>query len=295
MVSSPSAIRPLGGGGPHLGQSQLALLREHGIRPIKRRGQNFLIDGNLARWLAGQVLELGRTVLELGAGAGALTGPLLAAGATVTAVEIDRKLCEVLRGEFGGATRFRLLQADLAQLDWPQVLAACGERPVVAGNLPYVLTSTVLFQLAQQRERFAGAVLMVQKEVAQRLTSGTGRAEYGVLAAVLGSLFRIEALRSVPANVFWPRPEVSSCVVKLAPAGSWPEAEYRAFLETVKALFGQRRKQVGTILRSLFELSRAEVDRVCAQAGIDQDSRPERLTQAQLRLLARILEAKKDA
>jgi 16S rRNA (adenine1518-N6/adenine1519-N6)-dimethyltransferase len=270
-------------------RSQLALLREYGIRPVKRRGQNFLIDGNLARRIATQVLELGDQVVELGAGGGALTGPLLALGATVTAVELDRKLCTLLNQEYGGHARFRLVEADLAQLDLGEVLAQAGAKPVVAGNLPYVLTSTILFGLADHRRQLAGAVLMIQKEVAQRLTSCAGCREYGVLSAVLGSLFAIETLRQVAASVFWPRPAVESTVVRLRPALSWPEDEYLPFRETVKALFGQRRKKVRTLLRSLYGLAAKDVDSVAADADIDPDQRPEQLPPLQLRRLSRAL------
>ncbi len=268
-------------------ETQLDLLRAHGIRPVRRRGQNFLLDANLARAIAADVVALGRDVLELGAGAGALTRPLLEAGAAVTAVEVDRRLCAVLREQLGERPGFRLCEADLAQLDWARALAESGPRPVVAGNLPYVLTSTVLFALAAQRERVAGAVLMVQREVAQRLTASPGGRDYGVLAALLGAAFRCRVVRSVPPTVFWPRPDVDSAVVRLVPlAANWPEAEWRRYQAAVKALFGQRRKKTGTLLRSLWGLTAAEAAAVAQAAGVTLDARPEQLPTAQLRALA---------
>lgn len=297
--------------------SQLALLRAHGIRPVKRRGQNFLLDANVARAIARQTLALGARVLELGAGAGALTAPLLEGGARVTAVEVDRRLCELLREEFGAEPRLRLLEADLARLDWEAALAtlepagrpgglpgaapaeaepagparAAGRGlPVVAGNLPYVLTSTVLFALADLRARVAGAVLMVQREVADRLTASPGGRDYGVLAALLGAAYRVEFVRAVPATVFWPRPEVASAVVKLVPwATAWGEEEYRRYRDTVKALFAQRRKKVGTLLRAIGGMTADEAAALAARAGLDPASRPEALSVAQLRGLATAL------
>jgi len=272
-------------------RSQLALLREHGIRPVKRRGQNFLLDANVARIIADEVLSLGRDVLELGAGAGALTEPLLAGGATVTAVEVDRRLCALLRAEWGDRRDLRLWEADLAQLDWAAAVAAAGARPVVAGNLPYVLTSTVLFALAALRERVAGAVLMMQREVAARLAAAPGGREYGVLAALLGAAYAVRTVRQVPASVFWPRPEVASTVVRLVPllADAWSETEWRRYEETVKTLFGQRRKKVGTLLRSRYGLTTAEAERIAERAGIDPAARPEELPVARLRALASLL------
>lgn len=302
--------------------SQLALLRAHGIRPVKRRGQNFLLDANVARAIARETLALGTRVLELGAGAGALTAPLLDGGAAVTAVEVDRRLCALLREEFGAEPRLRLLEADLARLDWEAALATLepvAERPadgpaglagvaeaaparpggataagrglpVVAGNLPYVLTSTVLFALADLRARVAGAVLMVQREVADRLAASPGGRDYGVLAALLGAAYTVEFVRAVPATVFWPRPEVASAVVKLVPAATaWDDDEYRRYRDTVKALFGQRRKKVGTLLRAIGGMTADEAAALAARAGLDPASRPENLGVPQLRGLAAAL------
>ncbi len=269
-------------------RSQRELLRDHGIRPVKRRGQNFLLDGNLARWIAAAVRELGNAVLELGAGAGALTAPLLEEGAWVTAVEVDRKLCALLQEELGDREGFRLVQGDLTQLALEDLLAGVRRRsgalPVVAGNLPYVLTSRVLFGLADARNELAGAVLMIQREVAQRLTARPGGRDYGVLSAVLGSLFAIEMIRRVPAEVFWPRPDVESAVVRLRPGPPWSAAEYGAYRETVKVLFGQRRKQLGSILRSVWGRSEA-----AGLAGLDTVRRPEQLSPEELRRLSAVL------
>jgi 16S rRNA (adenine1518-N6/adenine1519-N6)-dimethyltransferase len=272
-------------------ESQLALLRRHGIRPVKRRGQNFLVDGNLARAIAGDVAALADRVLELGAGAGALTVHLLEACSRVVCVEVDHKLCALLQAEYGDRPQFVLHEGDLARLDWPAAVAEAGERPAIAGNLPYVLTSKVLFALADLREVVAGGVFMVQKEVADRLAAAPGGRDYGVLAVVMGSLFEVEMLRTVPRTVFWPRPEVASAVVRLCPRGGWPQDEYAPFLATVKTLFQQRRKQIGAGLRNLLGLADDEVAGLGRRAGFDPQARPEQITPVQWRRLAAALAA----
>ena len=274
--------------------SQLALLREYGIRPVKRRGQHFLTDGNLARAIASDCLVLGRELLELGAGGGALTGPLLDGGARVIAVEVDRNLCQLLRGEFGDRPGFTLVEQDLAHLDWEATIAQLVGKPVVVGNLPYVLTSEVLFALAQARRRIAGAIFMVQKEVADRLTAAPGGRQFGVLAVLLGSLFEMTRLRSVPPTVFWPQPEVASAVVRLTPYGDWSDAQYRRLRSTVKILFAQRRKQVGTLLRSSYNLTSSEVNALAAGVGFNPDQRPEQLELAVWHRLAERLGAEEN-
>ena len=275
-----------------LSRSQQSLLRDYGIKPVKRRGQNFLVDTNLARAIAQDSLDLGHEVLELGAGGGALTVHLLESADKVVCVEVDRHLCALLTAEYGDRENFELVEGDLAKLDWVQTLQLAGPRPVVAGNLPYVLTSKVLFALADHRQMISGAVFMVQKEVAERLVATCGGRDFGILAVVLGSIFKIRISRTVPASVFWPRPDVESAVVQLVPAGSWPDEEYRQFLAVVKALFQQRRKKLRTQLRSHFKLSAESIQTLAENAAVDMDLRPEQLDAPSWRRLASMLPRK---
>jgi 16S rRNA (adenine1518-N6/adenine1519-N6)-dimethyltransferase len=276
-----------------LNESQHALLRKYGIRPVKRRGQNFLVDGNLARAIAQDTLAISDRVLELGAGGGALTVHLLRGAAKVVCVEVDRHLCGLLQAEFGPLESFGLIEGDLAKMDWNAAVTAAGSRPVVAGNLPYVLTSTVLFALADLRERVSGAVFMVQKEVAERLTAAPGGRDYGILAVVLGSVFEIKVLRKVAPTVFWPRPEVASAVVRLLPCGRWSPDEFDRLTSVVKTLFGQRRKKLRTQLRVHYGLDTLAVEELGTSCDVDMDHRPEQIDPEGFRRLADAI-ARKD-
>jgi 16S rRNA (adenine1518-N6/adenine1519-N6)-dimethyltransferase len=273
------------------GRSQRELLRAYGIRPVKRRGQNFLVDGNLARAIAQDCLAPGAPVLELGAGGGALTVHLLDGGARVTAVEVDRGLCALLRAEFGARNGFCLVEGDLSDLDWSATLAAAGPRPLVAGNLPYVLTSTVLFAVAERHAEVAGGLFMVQKEVADRLAAGPGGRDYGVLSVVLGAVFSVRSVRTVPPNVFWPRPEVMSAIVELVPAATWEPAVFARFVATVKALFAYRRKTLATCLRKIHAIAPETLADIFSEADVEPGDRPEQLTPAEFRRLALALPA----
>jgi 16S rRNA (adenine1518-N6/adenine1519-N6)-dimethyltransferase len=197
-----------------------------------------------------------------------------------------------LENEFGAQPGFRALLADLTRLDWEEALAAAGTRPVIAGNLPYVLTSLVLFAAADLRGRIAGAVFMIQKEVAERLTAAPGGRDYGVLAVLLGSVFDIRLVRTVPANVFWPRPQVQSAVVSLTPSGDMPAAEFEHLRDVVKKIFGQRRKKVASQLRTQFGLEPAAAEALARAAGLDPEMRPEQIPPDAYRRLARLLERK---
>ncbi len=272
-----------------LQRSQRTILRDYDIRPVKRRGQNFLVDGNLARSIAQDTLELGSRVLELGAGAGALTTHLLPTAEMVVCVEVDRNLCALLTSEHGELPNFKLVEGDLSQLDWHGTVAEVGGKPVIAGNLPYVLTSKVLFALAELRAVTSGAVFMVQKEVAERMIATPGGKDFGILAVVLGAVFEIKMVRTVPSSVFWPKPDVASAIVRLVPTANWPDEEFANFTATVKTLFGQRRKKLRNQLRQHFDLSGAEVDALAADLDIDVDCRPEQCSGADFRRLAAAL------
>jgi 16S rRNA (adenine1518-N6/adenine1519-N6)-dimethyltransferase len=273
-----------------MNENQNALLRRYGIKPVKRRGQNFLIDTNLARAIAEDTVAVSPRVLELGSGAGALTIHLLERAEKVVCVEVDRILCRLLETEYGQLPQFQLMEGDLVKLDWPAAVAAAGDNPVIAGNLPYVLTSKVLFALADLRNTTSGGVFMVQKEVAERMVAGPGSRDFGVLAAVLGSLFDIQIIRHVPPSVFWPRPEVASAIVRLTPAERWEDEEYVYYTQVVKTLFLQRRKKLRTQLRTHFDLSVEEADNIATEAGADPNARPEQIEAIHLRKLARLLQ-----
>jgi 16S rRNA (adenine1518-N6/adenine1519-N6)-dimethyltransferase len=280
-------------------RSQQSLLRDYGIKPVKKRGQNFLVDGNLARSIAQDTLALGDRVLELGAGGGALTTHLLTGAKHVVCVEVDRHLCALLRSEFGELNNFELVEADLAKLDWFETVKLTSGRPVIAGNLPYVLTSKVLFALAELRDVTSGAVFMVQKEVAERMVATPGTKSFGILAAVLGAVFEMNIIRTVPSSVFWPKPDVESAIVSLVPKSDtlepWPDDEFQTYRQTVKTLFGQRRKKLRNQLRHHYQLNGEEVDAMGVQLGLDLERRPEQCSVADFRIIARTLAARENS
>ena len=132
---------------------------------------------------------------------------------------------------------------------------------------------------------------MMQREVADRIVAEPGSKTFGLLSVVLRSLFTVRIVRTVPARVFWPAPEVESAVVRLVPKTPWDEIEYRRLLRVAKRLFGQRRKKVATLLRSMYNLTSVEVTRLAAEVGFDPDQRPEQLDlEVWRRLAARLPE-----
>jgi 16S rRNA (adenine1518-N6/adenine1519-N6)-dimethyltransferase len=215
------------------------------------------------------------TIVELGAGAGALTFALLDAGLSVCALEIDPRLVDLLEKETAGRGA-TIERADLAREDLGRFV---GSRPTVfAGNLPYQVTSPVLFGLipALRRSEVRGAVLMIQAEVANRLLAAPGTKAYGVLSVLIGAELSVRRVLAVKPGCFLPPPDVDSAVVELRPrADARPVAD--STRQLVRDLFQQRRKQIGGLLKRQHGLEDAEVEDLSEATGVDARARAENL------------------
>lgn len=270
-----------------------ALLDKYRLHAKKSWGQNFLGDEGILDAIARLAVEReGELVVELGAGLGHLTARLLARGARVVAVERDRDMARVLRGELGEAVR--LLEADAARLDYRALAAGAGEggRVAVVGNLPYHLTSPILFSLLDQADAVSRAVLLLQLEVGERLAAAPGTKAWGLLSALLQQRAAVTVERRVPPRAFLPPPKVESALVRVAFGPPRAEVSDAArFRRLVKAGFAQRRKTLANALRAA-RLAPAEATAAAlAAAGIDPSRRGETLTVAEWAALERALAA----
>ena len=267
------------------------ILARHHLRPKKDWGQNFLGDESVLEDIAGACrLGPGETVVELGAGLGHLTRALAATGAKVVAVERDRDLVKVLQEELAALPNVRLEAANAADLDFQAVAGA--PKPVVAGNLPYQLSSPILFEVLEQRTRIKRAVFLLQKEVAERIAAPPGGREYGLLSVLLQAFAHVEVAFVVHAHRFHPPPKVDSAVVVVELLET-PRAEVRdvaRFTKVVKAAFAQRRKTLLNSLKSghLVE-DPALLVAALERAGIDGMRRAETLSPAEFAKLEREL------
>ena len=260
------------------------LLDRHDLRAKKSWGQNFLGDEAVLDDIARLAAPRGdEAVLELGAGLGHLTARLVARGARVVAVERDRDMAAVLRGELG--ERITLLEADAATLEYARV--AEGAKLTVVGNLPYHLTSPILFSLLDQVAHVSRAVFLVQREVGERLAASPGTADWGILSVLLQREADVSIERIVPPGAFLPPPKVDSAVLRLAfVAARAPVADPARFRRLVKAGFAQRRK---VLANSLARVAGEELGRAVAEAGIDARRRGETLTVEEWAALDRAL------
>lgn len=272
-------------------ESPASLLRRYGMSARKSWGQNFLHAMEVHRAIALAAVDRpGRRVVEIGAGLGTLTAHLLAAGGDVWAIERDRDLCNVLRQEFADTANFRLLEADAVKFDYTQAIEPGFDAPAIVGNLPYHLTAPLLYTLLNVHAVTGPWVVMVQKEVADRMCAPPGNKTYGSMTVGLSRLRAITKVMSVPPGSFIPPPRVDSAVVRLDPR---PEplgrvSDDAAFLNLVQTCFQRRRKTLANALTALGP--RDEVLGWCRVANVDPSLRPERLSVSEFAALQRARE-----
>ena len=255
-------------------------------RPRKRFGQHFLHDPAVIRRIVEAVAPAAAAghpptprVVEIGPGRGALTGLLLERVGTLDAIEIDRDLVAALTERFGRDGRLRLHSGDVLAFDFCALAADAPLRLV--GNLPYNISTPLLFHLYDQAHCIESMVFMVQKEVAVRLAAPPGGKDYGRLSVMIQWRFDVAHLFDVGPGAFQPPPQVDSTVVRLTPRA--PRIELRdsaRFARVVQAAFGQRRKTLRNALRELVGLAAFE------RAGVDPNRRAETLTALEFAILA---------
>jgi 16S rRNA (adenine1518-N6/adenine1519-N6)-dimethyltransferase len=252
------------------------------VRAKKSLGQNFLVEPALQRRIV-DALDPGPgdEVLEIGPGTGALTRHLAGQVRRLVAIELDDRLVEALRREFATTPGVEIRHANALDLE----LAGLTEDPAnlkVVGNIPYNITSPLIFWLLEQPARPAHIVLMIQKEVAERITAEPGTKAYGALSVGVRTVATVERLFTVSRGAFRPIPGVDSAVIRISPLHPPPlTADEEGDLRTLtRTAFHWRRKQLQKILRTApeYELDHETTARIEAETGIDLQRRPESLT-----------------
>lgn len=274
------------------------LLKAFGLRASKKRGQNFLVEPASARAIAASAgIGPGDTVVEIGAGLGALTLELARLARRVVAVEVDRGVFAVLEqvlAEQGVAEKVQPLLADALRLDWAALAREADGRLVVAGNLPYAISSPLIFNLLENRAHWKSASFMLQQEVVRRLVTPPGSKDYGRMSVLVQAFCEVSPGMRLGPEQFFPRPQVESQVVHLRPREkplvelAGPEEE-AWFSRVVKAAFSQRRKKLANSLAGGLNRPREEMTRALQAAGLDPGRRAETLSPPELAAVARAL------
>ena len=264
-------------------------------------GQNFLVDAGAARRIVEALGDISnRTVIEIGPGEGVLTNLLVNRARHVIGVELDRVLAAQLRMRYATRTNVEILESDFVTVEFPSLV---GKRPGplhdlrptkpetvdIVGNIPYYVTSDIVLRILELHERVERAVIMVQREVAERITAKPGSRDFGLLSATVQLYARVEQLFTLPPEAFNPPPEVHSAVVRLttAPRIEELQIEEKPFIALLKLAFAQKRKTLANNLRGRY--SDVSIKAGLKAAGLRPDVRAEAVPLEKMAVLSRSL------
>ncbi|SYW20028.1 16S rRNA (adenine(1518)-N(6)/adenine(1519)-N(6))-dimethyltransferase RsmA [Oenococcus oeni] len=258
-----------------------AILNEYDLHASKRLGQNFLIDLNVLQGIVqGATIGPDDTVIEIGPGIGSLTEQLAKAAKQVVAYEIDKKLIPILSETLRPYKNVEIVNRDILKADFS--IFAKNQSLKIVANLPYYITTPILFYLLNSSLNFKSITVMMQKEVAARLQAGVGSKDYGELSLAIQYRVNVEIILPVTRKAFMPSPNVDSAVVQLTPKEnfkSFPHEE--ALFKIIKASFAHRRKSLVNNLLYYFgknDENRTKIERSISETGFDLNIRGERLT-----------------
>lgn len=269
------------------------ILDRHGFQFSKGLGQNFLVDGNIVKGIcrAGEVTKEDY-VLEIGPGFGTMTEEIALNARKVVAVELDERLLPILDDTLGGYHNIEIVHGDILKVDIEDIIEErLGGGPIkVIANLPYYVTTPIIARLIEEDLNIDTIIVMVQKEVADRIVADPGNRKYGSLSVFINFYTYPELVMDVPRTVFMPQPKVDSAVMKLKVKQELPEVDREIFFKLVRSAFGKRRK---TILNSLssgeLNLKKKDIRKVLEAANISPNKRAEDLKVEHFAKISKIL------
>ena len=264
-----------------------ALMESLGVAPSKKLGQNFLVDQNFVESIVRDAkIRPDDRILEIGPGFGALTGLLLETGAQVAAIEFDRKLAAWLRERYK-ATGLNLIEGDACKVNIPAIYGESTPFRLIS-NLPYSAGTVIVANMLTLKTPPAEMLVMLQKEVGMRLAASAGEEEYGALSVRVQNMYQVKCVRIAPPELFFPRPDVDSVVLRLTLREDRPEPElFKRLTTLVKLSFAHRRKKMFKQAAAGFEAEK--LASAMERLGVDRDIRAEKVTPEQFRKLAELL------
>ena len=274
-------------------QDLRSVLTKHGFQFKKQFGQNFISDKNqLESIVAASGVSEDTVVVEIGCGAGTLTRALAERAKKVYAFDVDKDLQPVLAETLAGLDNVEVIFRDFTKVNLQELEAEIGEYTVVA-NLPYYVTTPLVTKLLEEGEKVQGISVMVQEEVAERFAAKENTPEYGAITAAIALKGSAKIVKRVSRNLFTPRPNVDSAVVKITfERGRLGEVDEEAYRKTVKCAFLNRRKTLENNLVNFFSITRDCAKEILREAEIDEKARGETLSPERLAILTRVITEK---
>lgn len=270
------------------------LVKKHGFKFTKSLGQNFLIDDNIVdKIVAGAGIGPGDKIIEVGPGIGTLTREMASRAQNLMAVEIDKNLIPILEDTLGDYDNVKIVNEDIIKADIRGLIDEnLGDGPVkLVANLPYYITTPIIMRFLEENINVTDIVVMVQKEVAERMNAQPGGKDFGALSVAVQYYCDTEIVAKVPRHLFVPQPNVDSIVIALRVR---PERKYKVddedlYFKVVKAAFGQRRKTLLNSISSMGNLAKDQVKEALEEAGIDPKRRGETLSLDEFAILSNVI------
>lgn len=270
------------------------IMRTNSIFAKKMFGQNFLIDDNILQNIVESAnVNEQDTVIEIGPGLGNLTHYILEKGAKVIAFEIDADMIQILNDRFGNASNLEIINKDILKVDMNEYLK--NNRVKIIANLPYYITSPIIFKLLEYRKNIQSITIMIQKEVADRINAKPHSKDYGVITINTNYMADVEKLFNVPNTSFIPAPNVTSAVIQIKPNESKEKEldiqDEEIFKDLVKKAFSARRKKLSNSLQnsSINNMSKQDIEKMIEQAGLNLNCRAEEVSVEQYAKMANII------
>lgn len=270
------------------------LVKKHGFKFTKSLGQNFLVDDNIVdKIVAGAGIGPGDKIIEVGPGIGTLTREMASRAQNLMAVEIDKNLIPILEDTLGDYDNVKIVNEDIIKADIRGLIDEnLGGGPVkLVANLPYYITTPIIMRFLEENINVTDIVVMVQKEVAERMNAQPGGKDFGALSVAVQYYCDTEIVAKVPRHLFVPQPNVDSIVIALRVR---PERRYKVddedlYFKVVKAAFGQRRKTLLNSISSMGNLAKDQVKEALEEAGIDPKRRGETLSLDEFAILSNVI------
>lgn len=270
--------------------SNSEILNKHNFRFNKAYGQNFIFDTNYLRSIVDKIDADGKQVLEIGPGAGTLTSIICEKAKKVVAYEIDSNLKPILDESLSNFNNVQVVFGDIMKFSIEDIEKNFEGEYIIIANLPYYITTPIIFKFLENSTRLKSMSIMVQEEVAERLVAKAGTKEYGAITPAIDYRATAKIIKRVGRNMFTPVPNVDSAIVKIDFDNTKYEILSTKTLDnTIKAVFAMRRKTISNNLKSFFKLPTSELDNILNEAGIEKSARGETLSTRELVNLSNII------
>lgn len=254
------------------------ILKDNNFKFNKAYGQNFIFDKNFLKSIVDMVVDSKDTVLEIGAGAGTLTSMIASKAQKVVSYEIDKNLQPILQENLKDCNNCKVIFEDIMKVDIEDIEKEMGGDYIMVANLPYYITTPIIFKFLENAKHLKSMSIMVQLEVAERLTANPNTKEYGAITPAIDYRANAKIIKKVSRSMFTPIPNVDSAIVKIDFVDNKFDILDRKTLdETIKCVFAMRRKTISNNIKSYFHLSSEQIDCICKNISISPTTRGESL------------------